>query len=106
MPKYLIEASYTTEGTKGLMSEGGTTRRARVQNMVEAMGGKLEAFYYAFGDSDAFVIVDAPDNATTAAISLAVNSSGAVTLKTTPLLTPEEIDQAAQKTVSYRPPGA
>ena len=70
------------------------------------MGGKLEAFYYAFGDSDAFVIVDAPDNATTAAISLAVNSSGAVTLKTTPLLTPEEIDQAAQKTVSYRPPGA
>ena len=88
------------------MSEGGTTRRARVQNMVEAMGGKLEAFYYAFGDSDAFVIVDAPDNATTAAISLAVNSSGAVTLKTTPLLTPEEIDQAAQKTVSYRPPGA
>ncbi len=106
MPKYLIEASYTTEGTKGLMSEGGITRRARVQNMVEAMGGKLEAFYYAFGDSDAFVIVDAPDNATTAAISLAVNSSGAVTLKTTPLLTPEEIDQAAQKTVSYRPPGA
>jgi uncharacterized protein with GYD domain len=74
--------------------------------MVEAMGGKLEAFYYAFGDSDAFVIVDAPDNATTAAISLAVNSSGAVALKTTPLLTPEEIDQAAQKTVSYRPPGA
>lgn len=70
------------------------------------MGGKLEAFYYAFGDSDAFVIVDAPDNATTAAISLAVNSSGAVALKTTPLLTPEEIDQAAQKTVSYRPPGA
>ena len=105
-PSILIEASYTTEGTKGLMSEGGTTRRARVQNMVEAMGGKLEAFYYAFGDSDAFVIVDAPDNATTAAISLAVNSSGAVALKTTPLLTPEEIDQAAQKTVSYRPPGA
>ena len=106
MPKYLIEASYTTEGTKGLMSEGGTTRRATVQNMVEAMGGKLEAFYYAFGDSDAFVIVEAPDNVTTAAISLAVNSSGAVTLKTTALLTPEEIDQAAQKTVSYRPPGS
>ncbi len=105
MPKYLIEASYTTEGAKGLMSEGGTTRRATVQNMVEAMGGKLEAFYYAFGDS-AFVIVEAPDNVTTAAISLAVNSSGAVTLKTTALLTPEEIDQAAQKTVSYRPPGA
>ena len=106
MAKYLIEASYTTEGTKGLMSEGGSSRRATVQKMVEALGGKLEGFYYAFGDRDAVVIVDAPDNQTVAAISLAVNSSGAVTLKTTPLLTPEEIDQAAQKTVNYRPPGA
>ena len=70
------------------------------------MGGKLEAFYYAFGDADVYVILDAPDNATVAAVSLAVNASGAVSLKTTPLLTTEDIDQAAKRTVAYRPPGA
>ncbi len=106
MPKYLLEASYTTEGIEGLLREGGSGRQAAVQTMAEALGGKLEAFYYTFGDADVLAIVDVPDNVTAAAISLTGNSTGAVTLRTTPLLTPEEIDQAAQKTVSYRPPGA
>lgn len=106
MPKYLFEASYTTEGTEGLMREGGSSRQAAVQTMLEALGGKVEAFYYIFGDADVLVIVDVPDNVTAAAISLAGNSTGAIILKTTPLLTPEEIDQATQMTMSYRPPGA
>ena len=105
MPKYLVQASYTADGSKGLLKEGGSKRRAVVQEMVAALGGRLEAFYYAFGDADAYVIVEAPDNIAAAAISLAVNASGAVSLKTTPLLTPEEIDQAAKNTVSYRAPG-
>ena len=105
MPKYLVQASYTPEGTKGLLKEGGTKRRSVVEQMVSGLGGKLEAFYDAFGDADAYVIVEAPDNAAAAAVSLAVNASGAVSLKTTPLLTPEEIDQAAKRSVSYRPPG-
>jgi len=65
----------------------------------------MEAFYFAFGEDDAFVILDAPDNASLAAASLAINASGAVRTKTTVLLTPEEIDKAAKKTVRYRPPG-
>lgn len=105
MPKYLVQASYTTEGAKGLLKDGGSKRRAGVEQMISALGGKLEAFYFAFGDPDAYVIVDAPDNVSAAAVSLAVNASGAVSLRTTPLLTPEEIDQATKKSVSYRPPG-
>jgi uncharacterized protein with GYD domain len=105
MPKYLVQASYTTAGAQGLLKEGGTKRRAAVEALMKGLGGKVEAFYFAFGDADAFVIVDGPDNVTAAAVSLAVNASGAVSTKTTVLLTPEEIDQAAKKSVNYRPPG-
>jgi uncharacterized protein with GYD domain len=105
MPKYLMEASYTAEGVKGLAREGGSSRRKTVEEMVNGLHGKLEAFYYAFGTSDVFLIVDVPDAVTAAAISLAVNQSGAVQLKSYVLMTPEEMDQAAKKAVSYRPPG-
>jgi|SRR3990172_1261752 len=105
MPKYLYQACYTAEGTKGLLKEGGSKRRLVIEAMAKAAGGKIEAFYYAFGDSDVVVILDAPDHASAAAVSLAVNASGAVNLKTTVLLTPEDIDQATKKTVKYRAPG-
>ena len=105
MAKYMIQASYTAEGTRGVMKEGGTKRRQTVENNVKAVGGTVEAFYFAFGDADAYVIVDLPDNATAAALSMAVNSSGAVALKTQVLLTAEEIDKASKKTVTYRAPG-
>jgi uncharacterized protein with GYD domain len=105
MPKYLCQASYTAEGTKGLLKDGGSKRKAMVEEMTKAAGGKIEAFYFAFGDSDVYIIVDAPNQATVAAISMAVNASGAVTLKTTVLLTPQEVDQASKKVVKYRSPG-
>ena len=105
MPKYLIQANYTNAGTQGLLKEGGTKRRAAVDQLMKSLGGKLEAFYYAFGETDAFIIIDAPDNATVAAIALTVTAAGGVTCKTTVLLTPEDIDAATKKTVSYRPPG-
>ena len=106
MAKYLIKASYTLEGTKGLLKDGGSKRRAAAEQMIQGLGGRLEAFYYAFGDPDAFVIADVPDATTAAAVSLAVNSTGGVQLSTTPLITPEEIDEACKKSVSYRAPGA
>ena len=106
MPKYLVQGRYTTQGVKGLLKEGGSKRRAAVEELAKSLGGKVEAFYYAFGDADVFVIIDGPDNATAAASSLAVNASGLVCLKTTPLLTAEEMDQAVKKGVKYRPPGA
>ena len=106
MPKYLIQASYTAEGTKGLVRDGGSKRRSVVEQMIKKSGGMLESFYFAFGDADVYIICDIPDVASAAAISLAVNASGAVELKTVPLLSVEEIDQAARKQVGYSAPGA
>ena len=106
MPKYLIEASYTPEGVKGLLKDGGTRRRTAVNILMKQLGGSVEAFYYSFGESDVVVIADVPDNVTAAAVSLTVAASGRLTLKTTPLLDPAEIDEATKKTVKYSPPGS
>jgi uncharacterized protein with GYD domain len=106
MPKFLIEASYTLEGVKGVQSAGGSSRREAVAQVAESVGGRLEAFYFAFGDHDAYVIADLPDNESAAAVALTVNAAGGATVKTVVLLTPEEVDAAAQRSVEYRPPGA
>ncbi len=105
MPKYLLQVTYTAEGTKGLLKDGGSKRRAAAQAAVESLGGKIESFYYAFGDSDALVIADLPDAASVAALSLTLAASGSMTNKTTVLLTPEEIDSAVKKSPAYTPPG-
>jgi len=105
MAKYLVEASYTEDGIKGVLDKGGSSRPEAVKHLVEGIGGSMEAFYFAFGDADAFVIVDLPDNVSASAVALAVNASGAASAKTTVLLTPEEVDQATQKAVDYKPPG-
>jgi uncharacterized protein with GYD domain len=105
MAKYLFEARYTAEGAKGVAREGGSGRRTAVAKMAEGLGGKLEAFYYAFGDVDAYVILDYPDNVTAAAAALAVNQAGTVTVKTVVLISPEDMDKVAKKSVEYRPPG-
>jgi uncharacterized protein with GYD domain len=105
MPKYLIQANYVGEGVKGLLKDGGTSRRAAVEKLFQSQGGTLETFYYAFGDTDCYVIGELPDNATMSAVALTIGASGVVTVKTTVLMTPEEIDQAVKKTPNYRPPG-
>jgi uncharacterized protein with GYD domain len=105
MAKYLIKIDYKTKGTKGLMKEGGSGRRNAVKQLIEGLGGKLESFYYAYGDIDAYAICDLPDASTGISLSLAVNASGAVNISTTPLITPEEIDAAARKVPAYRAPG-
>jgi uncharacterized protein with GYD domain len=105
MAKFLVKASYTTEGAKGFLKDGGTGRRAAVQKAIEGLGGTIESFYFSFGDADVYVVVDLPDNTSAAALSLAVNSQGAVELQTIPLLTAEEMDEATKKSVEYRPPG-
>ena len=104
MQKYLIQANYVNEGVKGLLKEGGTSRRAAVEKLVKSLGGNIEAFYYAFGETDVFVIAEVPDNASMASLALTINASGAVTVKTTVLMTPEQIDEAIKKAPSYQPP--
>ena len=105
MPKYLIQGSYSNQGLKGLLQEGGSKRREAVEQLTKEMGGRLEAFYYAFGNDDFVIIVDLPSNVDASALSLAANASGAVESRTTVLITPEEIDQATKKTVNFHPPG-
>ena len=105
MPKYLIRASYTVEGAQGLLKEGGTSRRAAVEQLTQSMGGTLEAFYYAFGADDVFVIAELPDDASATAVSLAVNAAGGASAQVTVLIDPETVDDAVRKAVNYRPPG-
>jgi len=106
MAKYLIQASYNADGAKGLLKEGGSGRKATVQKVVESVGGRLESFYFAYGDVDAYVIVDMPDEIAGLAVSLAVNATGAVRVTTIPLIVPEAIDAAARQPIAYRAPGA
>jgi uncharacterized protein with GYD domain len=105
MPKFLFLASYSPEGLKGVQSAGGSSRREAISRLAESAGGKLESFHFAFGERDAYVIVDLPDNESAAAIALTANASGAVSVETVALLTPEEVDAAANRSVDYTPPG-
>jgi uncharacterized protein with GYD domain len=105
MAKYLIEASYTPDGLKGLLKEGGSGRRAAVEQLVHSAGGTVEAFYFVFGEDDVIVVIDLPDNASMAALSLTVSAAGGATSTVRVLLTPEEIDSAVHKKMDYRPPG-
>lgn len=106
MARFLFQGSYSAEGVKGVLKDGGTGRRAAVETAIKSLGGKLEAFYFAFGETDVYVMVDGIDNAAAAAFSMGVGSTGTLSrVKTTLLLTPEEIDHAAKKTMSYRAPG-
>jgi uncharacterized protein with GYD domain len=105
MPKYLAQCNYVGEGFKGLVKEGGTSRRAAVEKLIKSLGGTMEAFYYAFGETDLYIIADLPDNVDATAIALTVSAMGSIAMKTTVLITPEEVDQAVKKTPLYRPPG-
>ena len=105
MAKYLVLASYTSDGAKGILKSGGSARRKAVEDVLAQFNGRLEAFYFAFGEDDAVIIFDIPDEASAAAISLTVNASGSLRTKTTVLITPEQIDEAAKKHVAFRPPG-
>jgi len=106
MPKFLLEVSLSTQGLQGTLKEGGTARRGVAETLIKSVGGKLEAYYYAFGDRDVVALIDVPDNASAARVATAVSASGAGSVKTTVLISPEEIDQIGKLTADYRPPGA
>jgi uncharacterized protein with GYD domain len=106
MPKYLFEVSYTRDGVAGVLKEGGSGRRDAAAQTIAGLGGQVESFHFAFGDRDAFVVADLPDAEAAAAVAMTVNASGGLVTRTTVLLTPEQIDQAASRSVEFRPPGA
>jgi uncharacterized protein with GYD domain len=107
MPKYMIQGSYTEQGLKGVLKEGGSKRREAAEQAIKGMGGRLEAYYFSFGADDYVTIVDLPSNVDAAALLLAISATGAVKPRTTVLITPEEADEATKKvqTVKFRPPG-
>jgi uncharacterized protein with GYD domain len=105
MAKYLFLASYTPEGLRGLLKDGGTRRKEDLGEMVKELNGKLESIHFAFGENDVYSIVEVPDNVSAATIALKINASGAAKVNTVVLLTPEQIDEAARINVGYRPPG-
>ncbi|MGI5159192.1 GYD domain-containing protein [Microbispora sp. CA-102843] len=106
MPKYLIQATYTAEGLKGVLREGGTARRQVVDRIAESLGGRVEQMYFAFGETDVYVVADLPGNAACAAWGFTASASGGLRTKTVVLLTPEEIDEATKQQVQYQAPGA
>ncbi len=107
MPKYLFRGSYSQEGIKGVMKEGGSGRRDGATALAESVGGRLEAFFFAFGAHDFYAVADLPDNAAAVVLAATVGASGAMSsFETVPLLTPEEADEAVRRSASYRPPGA
>ncbi|MFN8103283.1 MAG: GYD domain-containing protein [Acidimicrobiia bacterium] len=105
MAKYLLDVKYTLDGLKGMVSEGGTARKEAAIKAVESVGGTMEAFYFAFGETDVYAIADVPDNVTAAAVALKLGATGAVAIRTVVLLTPAEVDAAAKVDIAYRPPG-
>ncbi len=105
MPKYLFQVNYVGEGVKGLVKDGGSKRRAVTKKLFESVGGSLEAYYYAFGDTDQYIIADFPNHAAVTACVLTVNATGAVSVKTTVLLTPEDVDAAGKLKPTYSAPG-
>jgi uncharacterized protein with GYD domain len=104
--KYLVIANYNAEVAKGNVAKGGTARVQAVTKAVEALGGSVESFYFAFGEDDVYTIVDLPDNVAAASLGLTVGASGVVAVRTVVLLTPEEVDRAVKVKVDYRPPGS
>jgi uncharacterized protein with GYD domain len=106
VPKYLWQVSYSQQAAKGLLEEGGSSRRETVAGLLRDQGGSLEAFYFAFGDTDVYVIATLPDDPTAAALSLTIGAAGTGTVRTTRLLDPEDVDEATTKTIGYRAPGA
>ena len=106
MPKYLVCASFTQDGLRGTLKEGGTARKAVVERLAQSTGSTLEAYYYALGEHDLYAIFDAPNNVSVATASVTVAAAGIAKVETIVLLTPEEMDEVAGKSVSYRAPGA
>ena len=105
MGKYLIRGSFTQDGLRGILKEGGSGRRKAVATLVESVGGSLESYYFAFGDDSYFITVDMPDDEAAASVALTVGASGAVVISTVKLLTPEQVDVAVKRSPRYRAPG-
>jgi len=97
MAKFLVRVSLTTDGVQLLRKQKASGRRAAVEKVVKENGGRIEAFYYAFGQDDVITIMEFPDNTAAAAMSLVTNASAFARTAATPLISIEEMDRAVEK---------
>ncbi|MFU8851558.1 GYD domain-containing protein [Micromonospora sp. SL1-18] len=105
MPKFLLESTYTTDGAKGLATDGGSKRAEVARRAIEASGGRMESLFFSFGEYDTYAVCDMPDDKAAAALVIAIRAAGGVTTRITPVLTPEEVDDATRMKVGYQAPG-
>lgn len=103
MPRFLVIARYQAQGARAVLAGGGSTRRSVFEHAVLDLGGRLESFDFALGDEDVYAIVELPDSAAAAALSLSISGGGVATVRTVVLLTPEEVDRAARLHPDYSP---
>ncbi len=96
MPRYLVQAKYTEHGLRGIINEGGSKRAEVISRVISSLGGAVESFFYALGETDVYIVINLPDHINACAFSIATNASGAVVVKTTVLLTPDELDKATE----------
>ena len=108
MSLYLGRFSYTADAIKALLNQP-QDRSAAAQEVAESLGGKLLGFWYAFGEFDGVFLMEAPDNASAAALAMAVGAGGALSqVETTVLLDMDEAQDAMRKAAAatYRPPAS
>jgi uncharacterized protein with GYD domain len=105
MATFLVQFTYTEKGLEGFLKEGGSKRREVTEQLIKSLGGRLLAYYFAFGKYDGYAIIETPENVDAAAAGLTVSASGAVRTNTIVLITPEEMDRAVKKNSTYRAPG-
>jgi uncharacterized protein with GYD domain len=105
MGHFLLKGSYSQAGIQGVLKDGGTGRRAAIDALVKSVGGTIEACYWALGEDDIFVIAELPDNESAAAVAATVGATGAISIRTTVLLSAADVDAAVAKHPSYRAPG-
>jgi uncharacterized protein with GYD domain len=106
MSKYLVRVSFKSEGIRQVLTKAKASGlRGAVGKLVEAAGGKLEAWYFAFGEDDVIALLELPDNVAAASLSVAANAAGFINLHVTPLLTVDEMDKAIEKSAGLPVPG-
>ena len=106
MSKYFLTGNYTVEGTKGLIKDGGTSRKEAAAKTAASLDGSLESFHFSAVSPNFFILLNLPNKIAAAAFGATVTASGAVEIsECVEVLTPAEMDEAAKKMPSYRAPG-
>jgi len=105
MPLYLGRFSYSSDAVQALVSNP-QDRSAVARELAESLGGELLGFWFTFGEYDGAFLAEMPDNASSAALAMAVGAGGAVRTETTVLMDMDEAQDAMRKAAkaTYRPP--